>query len=154
MKVLGLDPGLATVGFAVVEGSKKNPQIFEYGVFKTQPIGLEMLSVRLLEIGNDIENIVLKYKPDKAVVESLFFYNNQKTAINVSHARGVLLYILAKHHVQVESLTPLQLKQIVCGYGQANKKQIQNMVQKLFNLAELPKPDDAADSLGLAWCGL
>jgi crossover junction endodeoxyribonuclease RuvC len=154
MRIIGLDPGLATVGFAVVEGTKTNPTILEYGIVQTKPLAEEFVQIRLLEIGRDLEELILKYRPTKAVVESLFFYNNQKTAINVAMVRGVLLFVLTKYHVEIANLTPLQLKQIVCGYGQANKKQIQTMVQKLFHLSELPKPDDAADSLGLAWCGL
>ena len=109
---------------------------------------------RLLEIAQDLEFLLDKYKPVKAFVEDLFFFKNSKTVISVAQSRGVLLYLLAKKKVEIYSLTPLQVKQSFCGYGRADKKQIQKMVQKVYNLDEIPKPDDAADSLAMAWLAL
>ena len=151
---LGLDPGTNLVGFAFVKGSKKNPEICDYGVLTTEVQERSKMPERLLEIGQDLETLLKKYKPEKALVEDIFFFKNQKTIISVSQSRGVLLYLLAKQGVQINSITPLQLKQSICGYGRATKKQVQTMVQKVYNLKELPKPDDAADSLAMAWIGL
>ena len=112
------------------------------------------LANRLLEIATDLEIIIQQHQPQKAVIEELFFFKNQKTAITVAQSRGVVLYLLAKYNIPVVQVTPLQVKQTLCGYGKANKQQIQKMVQKLYGLADLPKPDDAADSLAIAWWGL
>ena len=152
MKVIGIDPGTATVGFSVVEGTKQNPVILEYGILQTSP--KDKMEKRLLEIGNDLEFLLQKYQPKTAVVEDLFFFKNAKTVISVAQARGVILYILTKYNVEIVSLTPLQVKLGTCGYGKADKKQMQTMVQKIFKLDQLPKPDDAADSLAMAWLGL
>jgi crossover junction endodeoxyribonuclease RuvC len=152
--IVGLDPGINLVGFSFITGSKKEPKILDFGVLKTEPLPKEMMHLRLLEIAEDFESLLIKYKPSKAVVEDLFFFKNQKTIIAVSQARGMLLYLLAKHNVEVLSMTPLQLKQYLCGYGRATKKQVQFMVQKVYKLDSIPKPDDAADSLALAWLGL
>ena len=152
MKVIGIDPGTATVGFSVVEGTKQNPVILEYGILQTS--SKDKMEKRLLEIGNDLEFLLQKYQPKTAVVEDLFFFKNAKTVISVAQARGVILYILTKYNVEIISLTPLQIKLGTCGYGKADKKQMQTMVQKIFKLDQLPKPDDAADSLAMAWLGL
>jgi len=152
MIVIGLDPGTATVGYSFVQGTKKTPEILEYGVFKTE--SSQEMPKRILEIAQDLESLVLKYKPTHAVVEDLFFFKNHKTVISVAQSRGVMLYILAKNNVEIQSVTPLQVKQTLCGYGRADKKQVQTMVQKIYELDSLPKPDDAADSLAMAWWGL
>lgn len=151
---LGIDPGTATVGFAFVHGTKKTPIILEYGVLQTLPRPADMMPQRILEIANDMEILLDKFKPDCAIIESIFFFKNQKTVISVAQSRGVLLYLLAKRGVKIISVTPLQVKQTICGYGRADKKQVQNMVQKIYKLDDLPKPDDAADSLAMAWWGL
>jgi len=152
--ILGLDPGTNRVGFAFVKGDKKSPQIVEYGIIETKKTEAEKMPERLLEIANDLENLLDKYQPKKAVIEDLFFFKNQKTVISVAQARGVMLYLLAERKIEIISMTPLQIKQYLCGYGRATKQQIQFMVKKVFNLTESPKPDDAADSLGMAWLGL
>ncbi len=154
MLVLGIDPGLATVGYAVVEGSKEKPVCLDFGVVKTNFSEKNNLGNRLLEIASDLKNIIQRYQPEKAVVEELFFFKNQKTAITVAQSRGVVLYLLAKYKIPVIHVTPLQVKQTLCGYGKASKQQIQKMIQKLYGLTSLPKPDDAADSLAIAWWGL
>jgi crossover junction endodeoxyribonuclease RuvC len=151
---IGIDPGTATVGFSLVSGTRKDPVIHEYGILQTLPQPKEMMPLRLLEIGQDLESIIIKYKPDNAVVEDLFFFKNAKTVISVAQSRGLILYLLAKHNVKILELTPLQIKQTLCGYGRATKIQVQNMVKKVYKLDQIPKPDDAADSLAMAWLGL
>lgn len=152
--ILGLDPGTNLVGFAFCSGTKKHPVIEEYGVIRTLADKKREMSDRLLEIAEDLENLLDKYNPSKALVEDLFFFKNAKTVISVAQSRGVLLYLLKKRGVKIESITPLQIKQSVCGYGRASKSQVQKMMQKIFSLKDLPKPDDAADSLAMAWLGL
>lgn len=154
MLVLGIDPGTATVGYSFVGGTKQKPQVFQYGVLKTLPQSKDLEGHRLLEIATDLEELIGKHKPDKAIIEDLFFFKNQKTVISVAQSRGMMLYILAKNGIETQSVTPLQVKQTLCGYGRADKKQVQTMVQKVFGFSELPKPDDAADSLAMAWWGL
>lgn len=152
--ILGIDPGTATTGFALVKGTQKNPEIVEYGTFQTAPRDKKLDPQRLKEIADDIEYLIENFKPTKAVVEDLFFFKNAKTVITVAQARGVILYLLEKNNIPVVSVTPLQIKQTLCGYGRAEKKQVQAMVKKIYNLEEIPKPDDAADALGMAWYGL
>jgi crossover junction endodeoxyribonuclease RuvC len=154
MIVLGIDPGTATVGYSFVSGTKQKPVVYEYGVLRTLPVSKDLAGERLLEIGQDLEELIKKYKPDKAVVEDLFFFKNQKTVISVAQSKGMMLYILASQGIDTVSVTPLQAKQTLCGYGRATKLQMQKMVQKVFGFESLPKPDDAADSLAMAWWGL
>jgi len=152
--ILGIDPGTATVGYSFVTGTKQNPVIHDFGVITTPALGKDMLPTRLLEISRDLKQLIEIHKPSSAVVEDLFFAKNVKTAISVAQARGVILYVLAEYGLPVLSPTPLQIKQTLCGHGNATKKQIQNMVVRIFGLDEIPKPDDAADSLAIAWWGL
>jgi crossover junction endodeoxyribonuclease RuvC len=151
---IGIDPGTATVGFSLVDGTRRDPVIHEYGILQTLPLPKDQMPFRLLELGKDLESILLKYKPGNAVVEDLFFFKNAKTVISVAQSRGMILYLLAKHDVKILELTPLQIKQSLCGYGRATKLQVQNMVKKVYKLDQIPKPDDAADSLAMAWLGL
>ncbi len=152
--IIGLDPGTNLVGYAFVEGNKRSPKIIDYGVLKTQKRAREEMPQRILEIANDLEILLDKYNPTKAIVEDIFFFKNQKTIVSVAQSRGVLLYLLIKRGIEIHSLTPLQLKQYVCGYGRATKSQVQAMVQKVYKMNSKPKPDDAADSLAMAWLGL
>jgi crossover junction endodeoxyribonuclease RuvC len=152
--ILGLDPGTATVGYSFVSGDRKNPVIHDYGVLTTLPLPADMMPQRLLEIATDLESLLRKHKPDTAVIEELFFFKNHTTVISVAQSRGVMLYLLAKHGIPARGVTPLQVKQTLCGFGRATKKQVQSMVQKIYKLESLPKPDDAADSLAMAWYGL
>jgi crossover junction endodeoxyribonuclease RuvC len=152
--IVGIDPGTATVGYAFVKGHKKAPEIEDYGILRTQALPAEMMPQRILEIGRDIEMLIKKYNPTKAVVEDLFFFKNSKTVISVAQSRGVIIYLLAKYGIEVITKTPLQVKQTLCGYGRAQKHQVQSMVQKYYNLDSVPKPDDAADALALAWLEL
>jgi len=154
MRILGIDPGTATVGYACVEGNKKSPQIVDYGVLRTKAQPKEFMPDRLLELAEDLEQILQRYTPAHAVVEDLFFFRNTTTVISVAQSRGMMLYLLRKYGVSVSSATPLQLKQTLCGYGRATKKQMQNMTQRVYHMESVPKPDDAADALALAWYGL
>lgn len=152
--IVGIDPGTAIVGFAFVEKEIKNPKIIDYGVITTQQLPADQIQLRLHEIGQDLGQLLDKHKPNKAVVEDLFFFKNQKTIISVAMSRGVILYELTRRGIPIVNLTPLQLKQQLCGYGRATKDQIQEVVKKVYNLEQIPKPDDAADALALAWLGL
>jgi crossover junction endodeoxyribonuclease RuvC len=151
---LGIDPGVNIVGYGFVEGSRSKPKIVNFGILHTDKSSREDGYLRLLEIANDLEELIKEYKPTNATVEDLFFFKNEKTVISVAQSRGVILYILAKHGVKVESVTPLQVKNTLCGYGRATKKQVQEMVKRVYGLDGIPKPDDAADALAIAWMGL
>lgn len=150
MIILGIDPGTATTGYGVIE--KKGGQIkdIDHGCILTE--SSESLEKRLDTIFEELTKIIKKFQPEMAAVEELFFASNTKTAISVGHGRGVILLACERSKVPVYEYTPLQVKQAVCGYGRAEKKQIQKMVQTLLNLSKMPKPDDAADGLAIAIC--
>ncbi|MFZ3057590.1 MAG: crossover junction endodeoxyribonuclease RuvC [Minisyncoccales bacterium] len=153
MIILGIDPGTATTGFGVIEYKKKNKKqivCLDYGIIQTSP--KQTVGERLIQLNFDLNEIIKKYKPEMAAVESLFFFKNLKTAMPVSQARGVILYTLSKKNVPFVDITPQQAKTSVTGYGKATKNQVQKMVQNLLRLEEMPKPDDAADALALAIC--
>lgn len=150
MIILGIDPGTASTGFGVVEKSKKGLCSLGYGYIKTSPDSLPQ--ERLNQIFNELNKLIKKYKPDVLVVEKLFFFKNAKTAIPVSQAKGVVLLAAVKKKIPVYEFTPLQVKMAITGYGRAQKKQIQEMVKMLLSLEKIPRPDDAADALGLAIC--
>lgn len=148
MIILGLDPGFATTGFGIIEqkGSKLIP--INYGVITT-PAKMDF-SKRLHMLSKELDDIFTEYKPDCVAIEEVFFSNNAKTAINVAQARGVMVLTSEQHKKPSFNYTPPQVKSGVCGYGGATKQQVQYMVQKLLNLKEKPKPDDAADALAIA----
>ncbi len=150
MKILGIDPGTATTEFGVIE--KKNGKLnhLDHGVVSTSK-KLPM-SNRLLVLFCDIEELIGKHKPDIIAIEQLFFARNVTTALTVGQARGVVLLAAQKADLHLVEFTPLQVKQSVTGYGQATKKQVQEMVMKILRLKTLPKPDDAADALAIAIC--
>ena len=152
MIILGIDPGTATTGFGIIKKDKtKNGfSILDFGVIATSPKLSD--AERLKTVGDDLGSLIKKYKPDCIGVEKLFFTTNQKTVMTVSQARGVVLYIAQKHNLPILEFTPLQVKSFICGYGKADKKQVQYVVQKTFNLKKVPKPDDAADALAIALC--
>ena len=152
MIVLGLDPGTAIVGWGVIDTGDRHDvskaKCLGYGCITTDK---DMpASKRLVAIGSGLEALVRQYTPDLASVEKLFFATNRTTAMSVSQARGVIMYILEKEAVPAVEFTPLQIKQAVTGYGQADKNQIQQMVKLLLKLPGIPKPDDAADGLAIA----
>lgn len=151
MITLGIDPGLATVGFGVVESVRGNDfNAIEYGAILTKA----NLSVedRLCEIYDNVNELCRTFRPDAVSVEKLFFNTNEKTAINVAEARGVILLALKKNNIPIYEYTPLQIKQALTGYGRAEKKQIMYMVKTLLKLEKEPKPDDTADALAAAIC--
>lgn len=150
MVILGLDPGLATTGYAVIKKDRGNIQAIDWGIIET---GKALaFSERLAVIAKDLQKIIVRHRPALAAVEQLFFAKNAKTAIQVAHARGVLLQTLQLRKVKVLEYTPLQVKIRITGYGGAPKQQIQQMIKQQLHLSKLPRPDDAADALALAVC--
>lgn len=152
MIILGIDPGYAIVGFGIIEKTKKETKVLDYGVIETDK-SLKM-SLRLKKIYDGINFLIDKYNPTHFAMEELFYHTNQKTVINVAMARGVIL-LAATEKLGTERLyeyTPLQIKQALTGNGRAEKQQIQYMVKAILNLAKVPKPDDAADALAIALC--
>jgi crossover junction endodeoxyribonuclease RuvC len=152
VRVLGVDPGTATTGYAVVVEEEGRLQIVTLGVVTT-PAKMP-LPLRLQQIYRDLSQIVEAHRPDAAAVEELFFSRNARTAMSVGHARGVTLLALANAGLPIAEYTPMQIKQAVTGYGSADKRQVQEMVRVLLNLADIPRPDDAADAAAVAICYL
>lgn len=154
MIYLGIDPGTATTGFGIITPHQKNKkieyQIVDFGVIST--LKTESDATRLNILFDDISSIIKKYKPDIVGVEKLYFTSNQTTAMTVSQARGVVLLAVAKSQTPLLEFTPLQVKNTLCGYGRADKKQVQQMVKMTFGLSSIPQPDDAADALAIALC--
>lgn len=150
MKILGIDPGTATVGWAVIEEIKGRLTPLAYGHISTSKD--RSLSDRLFEISRDLTDIINTHHPDEASVEELFFFKNVKTVMSVSQARGAILLTLVSLQVRMFEYTPLQVKQSLTGYGRAEKKQVQLMVKNILKLETIPKPDDTADALALAIC--
>jgi crossover junction endodeoxyribonuclease RuvC len=147
VKILGIDPGYATLGWSVISDNLK---IIDYGFIETSS-GQE-IHERLFIIHNEINKIIDYYKPDSLAVEKLFFAKNTKTAIDVAKAIGVILLTARLKDLNFNEYTPLQVKNAITGYGRATKDQMQNMVMKIYNLKEIPHPDDAADALAIAAC--
>ena len=150
MRILGVDPGYAIVGYGVIDYIGNNFKIVEYGAITTEA-GEEMNS-RFKTIHDDLNTIIERTNPEFMAIEELFFNSNQKTAINVAQARGVLLLSALNHDVRIYEYTPLQVKQAVAGYGRADKKQVQQLTKTLLGLESVPKPDDTADALAIAVC--
>lgn len=151
MLVLGIDPGLAITGYGLIRTDERNDyQCIDYGVVSTKA-GLPDAE-RLKILYDSLTELILLHRPDTSAVEKLFFQKNVKTAISVGQARGVAMLTLAQGNLPMEEYTPNEIKQTVCGYGNADKGQVQRMVQTLLNLDDLPKPDDAADALAVAIC--
>lgn len=151
MIILGIDPGTATTGFGVVEKEKGKLSMVDYGVISTLA-GVEM-GKRLVMLADDLDQLIKAHKPDAIAVEKLYFATNVTTAMAVSQARGVILYLIASHGLVPREFTPLQIKSAVTGNGQAKKPQVQEMVMRLLKLDQLPQPDDAADALAIAIAG-
>jgi len=150
MRVLGIDPGTATTGYGVVEGVGGDLKLVTFGVIRT-PAG-QSLPARLQLIHRAVKELATEWKPETSAVEELFFSRNVRTAMSVGQARGVTLLALADVGLDVAEYTPSAIKQAVTGYGNADKAQIQEMVRLLLGLAEIPRPDDAADALAVAIC--
>ncbi|MFA6525144.1 MAG: crossover junction endodeoxyribonuclease RuvC [Patescibacteria group bacterium] len=148
--ILGVDPGFALVGWGVVEGIHDKLVAKGYGCIKTDKnLPLEK---RLVIIYKELQKIIRKFKPDVVSVEELFFFKNVTTALAVSQARGVILLAAEQLKVPVHEFTPLQVKQTICGYGRAEKAQMQKMIKIILKLETVPKPDDTADALAIAVC--
>ena len=150
MRILGIDPGYATIGFGVLEAEANKYRLLQCGVITT-PAHTSLAS-RLDQIHQDLRQLIDAYQPDAAAVEELFFNTNITTGIAVAHARGVILLACQQTGLKIFEYTPLQVKQSVVGYGRAEKKQVMDMVRRLCNLKAPPKPDDAADAVALALC--
>ena len=148
MVVLGIDPGLATLGWGVLKNDRGRFETIDYGVVLTPKE--ESLPVRLAMLEEGVNKLIDKYHPDEIALEELFFNNNITTGINVAQARGVILLTCVKKCGRLYEYTPLQIKQALTGYGRADKKQMQIMVKMLLRLDNIPKPDDAADALAVA----
>ena len=152
MKIIGIDPGLATVGVGIVEADNpQNIKVLDWFTIETEA-GTPMHE-RLLEISDDLSELLEEENPDLVVVEKLFFSVNAKTALDVAQARGVILQCIANQELQLVEVTPVQLKSCITGDGGADKRQMQDMLVRMLNLKEIPTPDDAADALGLAIYG-
>ncbi len=151
MLVLGIDPGLAITGYGFIKTDQRNQYTcIDYGVIRTDA-GLADPD-RLIVIFDALTDLIQRYGPETSSVEKLFFQKNVKTALSVGQARGVVMLALAQANLPIHEYTPNEIKQTICGYGNAGKRQIQRMVQTLLNLVDLPKPDDAADALAVGIC--
>ena len=150
MRILGIDPGVAIVGFGLIESDRGTLRMLQYGAI-TSPAGLP-LATRLAQINRDIEELIGTFRPDEISVEELFFSKNITTGIAVAHARGVILCAAEKKKIPIYEYTPMQVKQAVAGYGLADKKQVMDMTRRLLKLKSVPRPDDAADALAIALC--
>ena len=148
MVILGIDPGYAIVGYGVIEAKNSRYRPLEHGAVTTK--STQDFNGRLEVIYNSMEAILQKWKPDAVAIEKLFFNSNQKTAIQVAEARGVILLAAQKAGVSISEYTPLQVKQAVTGYGQAQKPQVMEMTKRLLCLTQMPKLDDTGD---LSWAG-
>ena len=150
MKILGIDPGMAIVGYGIIDINNNKIDLVSSGSIQTEKNNSD--SKRLLEIYNDLSKIVETYKPDCASVEQLFFFKNQKTIIPVAEARGVIITVLEKYNIPIYSYTPMEVKQVLTGYGRADKKEVEQMVKLTLENQILPKLDDTIDAIAIAIC--
>lgn len=150
MIILGIDPGVATVGFGIISDRGGVQKPHRYGVIST-PAGMR-LALRLMQIKNDVSELIAAFKPDAIAVEELFFNTNLKTGIAVAHGRAAIILAGEEHGIPMYEYTPLQVKKAVAGYGHATKQQVMDMVKRLLSMEQAPKPDDAADALAIAIC--
>ena len=148
--ILGIDPGLATIGYGVIQHEGSRYLHIAHGVFRTS--AHDEMGIRLRQIHNDLKDILNTYGPDEAGIETLYFSKNRKSALPVSQASGVILFTLAEAGVSFSQYTPLEVKQAVIGHGKADKQQVQEVLKIFFNLADKPTPDHAADALAIAIC--
>lgn len=151
MIIIGIDPGTSRMGYGLIKTGRKI-NVLDYGIIS--PLEKISQEERLLIISKELRKIFRKYNPQYLAIEKLFFFKNLKTAMTVSEAKGVVLLEAAKRKIKVIQLSPLQIKNAISGYGRASKKQMQQMIKKRLSLKEVPKPDDAADALSVAFCAL
>ncbi len=150
MRILGIDPGIAIVGFGLIESDRGNMRMLQYGAVTTEA-GLP-LATRLVQIEDDMRALIRQLQPDEIAIEELFFSKNITTGIAVAHGRGVVLCTAERLGIPIFEYTPMQVKQAVVGYGLAEKRQVMDMTKRLLKLKAVPKPDDAADALAIAIC--
>lgn len=150
MLVLGIDPGTAITGYGLVDYRRGKEVLITYGTITT-PAKMKM-PLRLCRINEGLNKLIAQYQPDSVAIEELFYHKNSKTVITVAQGRGVAVMTAASSGLEVAEYTPLQVKQAVAGYGNAEKRQVQLMVQRILSMKEIPKPDDAADALAVAIC--
>ena len=150
MRILGIDPGYAIVGYGIVDYAKNRFATVGYGAVTTK--AKTPFETRLADIYNDILSIIDKYNPDELAIEKLYFNTNTTTAIDVAQARGVIVLAAHQKGLKISEYTPLQVKQAVTGYGRAEKHQVMEMIKSILSLKAVPKPDDTADALALAIC--
>ena len=150
MRILGIDPGIAIVGFGLIESDRGNMRMLQYGAVTTEA-GLP-LATRLVQIEDDMRALIRQLQPAEIAIEELFFSKNITTGIAVAHGRGVVLCTAERLGIPIFEYTPMQVKQAVVGYGLAEKRQVMDMTKRLLKLKAVPKPDDAADALAIAIC--
>lgn len=150
MRILGIDPGYAIVGYGVVDYQNTRFSVVDYGAILTE--AGTPFNIRLEQIYDEAFAIMQKWKPQVMAIEKLFYNTNAKTVIDVGQARGALILAAQKSRLEIAEYTPLQVKQSVVGYGRAEKKQVQEMTKMILNLEKVPKPDDTADALAMAIC--
>jgi crossover junction endodeoxyribonuclease RuvC len=150
VRVLGIDPGSETTGWGVVEGEGRRYRLIEYGTIKANP--RERFSARLLKIGDGLEAVIARHRPDACSIEEAFYANNVKVALKLGQVRGVALLVCERARLEINEYSPRLVKQTVVGYGNAEKHQVQEMVRVLLSLASVPEPHDAADAIALAIC--
>ena len=151
MRIIGIDPGLARVGYGIVDEIEGKKIMLDCGIIETQSTQKE--EQRLLEISNDLESILTKWNPDYAAVEKFFFYRSS-TTISVVQARGVIIMTLGKHNLPIQEFPPMQIKLAVTGYGHSAKDEVLKSIMHELNITSPPKPDDAADALAIALTGI
>ena len=150
MRILGIDPGYGITGFGVIESERGQSQLLHCGAITT-PAGMEF-PARLEIIYEDMRKLLETVKPDAVAIEELFFGQNVTTGIGVAQSRGVILLAIRQADVPIFQYKPMQVKQAVVGYGNATKRQVQDMTKRLLRLEKMPKPDDAADAIAIALC--
>ena len=151
MIILGIDPGTTRIGFGVIRNEGNCYESLDYGIIKNK--GKDKL-FDYKNTAKELSKLIKKHKPELAVVEKLFFFKNQKTVMSVGEMRGVIMLTLANHNLPILEFTPMQIKQALSGYGGADKNQVQRMVRLILNIKEEIRPDDAADALAIAICGV
>lgn len=151
MRIMGIDPGLAIVGYSILDVDQRGAmQLIDYGTILTYP--KDRVPVRLVQIAGGMRELTARFQPDSIAFEELFFTKNVTTGINVAQARGAALVAAAEYTEELYEYTPMQVKQAVTGYGKAEKHQVQMMVCAILRLKKIPRPDDAADAVAVAVC--
>ncbi len=150
MRILGIDPGLAIVGYSIIDTEKEENILISSGSIQTDKSKTD--AERLFEIETDMQTIIDKFQPDEASIEKLFYFKNQKTIIPVAEARGVILSVLQKNSIKISEFTPMEVKQMMTGYGRASKDEVARAVRMSVKYEKLPKLDDTLDSIAIALC--